>query len=493
MKLLHNLLRQLGTEIDFAGLPDEPVTGIIEDSRQVVPGSLFIARAGTKTDGTLYIKDARARGALAVVSESAVADSPLPVVIVPNAASAASRLAQAFQGHPSATLKVLAVTGTKGKTTVAYLVRHILNRLGHKCGMIGTVELDDGQHAVEASMTTPPSTEVARLMAAMRHNGCHACAIEVSSHALHQHRVDGVHFAAGAFTNLTGDHLDYHKTTEAYADAKQMLFRTLDAHAVAVVNMSSPWASHMLLNCEGRIIRAGFADQSTEPLEYAASQISYSRKGSEFVLSTPRGKAKVNMILVGRHNVENALLAAAMVGEVFHVSAGELAEVLADAAGAPGRLQPVICGQKFAVLVDYAHTDDALKNVLSAMRPLTAGKLRVLFGCGGDRDATKRPRMARISQQLADAVYITSDNPRTEQPQAIIDQVLTGIDPSIDKPVKVQIDRRQAIADILGDACEGDVVIIAGKGHENYQIIGTTKHHFDDVEEATAVLTSLRA
>jgi UDP-N-acetylmuramoyl-L-alanyl-D-glutamate--2,6-diaminopimelate ligase len=240
----------------------------------------------------------------------------------------------------------------------------------------------------------------------------------------------------------------------------------------------------MIRDCQGRIIKFGFGKDA----DYRARDIAVTSLGSNFILHTPDGRAEVKMQLIGKHNIENALAAAALVGEVFGLSVHQIANGLKDALGAPGRLQPVKAGQPFAVLVDYAHTDDALENVLTALRPLTRGKLRVLFGCGGDRDNTKRPRMAKTAERLADVVYVTSDNPRTENPQTIIEQIVAGFSGAGRKSAIVESDRHVAIGRILGDAQAGDVVLLAGKGHENYQIIGTEKRHFDDVEEATAVL-----
>jgi UDP-N-acetylmuramoyl-L-alanyl-D-glutamate--2,6-diaminopimelate ligase len=353
-----------------------------------------------------------------------------------------------------------------------------------RCGLIGTVEVHDGRTRRESSMTTPGPVELAELFAAMRDKGCRACAIETSSHALHQRRVSGIEYAAAGFTNLTGDHLDYHGTMDDYAAAKAMLFESLSDAAVACVNADDQWSARMTERCHARVIRFGMGKDA----DYRARDIAVTSSGSNFVLHTPDGKAEVHMQLIGRHNIQNALCAASIVGETFGLSVHQIASALRDAPGAPGRLQAVRTGQSFAVLVDYAHSDDALQNVLSALRPLTRGKLRVLFGCGGDRDRTKRPRMARTAQCLADAIYVTSDNPRTENPQAILDEICAGFSADSGKSIAVDPDRRAMIGRIIHDAEAGDVVLIAGKGHENYQIIGSTRHHFDDVEEATRAL-----
>ena len=484
--LLHTLLRQFNPQISVAGIPNVEVAGVREDSRQVRPGDLFIARAGAKADGAQFVADAKARGAVAVVSQNPLpkSASPLPQVVVPDAGAAASVLANLFHGSPGEKVRVFAVTGTNGKTTTTYLIRHLLAKVSVRCGLIGTVEIDDGRTRREATMTTPAATDIADLLAAMRDKGCRACAIETSSHALDQGRVAGVPFAGAAFTNLTGDHLDYHKTMDQYAAAKAKLFASLHTSAVAVVNVADKWSARMVEGCQGRVLRFGFGKSA----DYTARDVSYSAQSVSFVLHTPDGRAEVTLPMVGRHNVENALCASALVGDVFGFSVHQLAAGLRDATGAPGRLQPVRAGQPFAVLVDYAHTDDALDNVLSALKPLTKGKLRVLFGCGGDRDRTKRPRMAKTAEKWADAIYVTSDNPRREDPRSILNEICTGFSPEGVRKAVVEIDRRRAIEAILADAGPDDIVLIAGKGHENYQIIDDIKHHFDDVEEASRVL-----
>jgi UDP-N-acetylmuramoyl-L-alanyl-D-glutamate--2,6-diaminopimelate ligase len=489
---LHHLIQQFGASIDLGSVPDLEILGIQEDSRLIRTGDLFIARPGTQTDGARYVDDAHARGAVAVVVPQRLPNVPIPQVVISDP-SAASMLAHVFHDHPSRSVKVLGVTGTNGKTTTTFLIRQILGKVNQRCGLIGTVKIDDGKLEREATMTTPGPVELADLIANMRNKGCRAVAIEVSSHALHQRRAAAVRFAGAGFTNLTGDHLDYHGTMEQYADAKAMLFETLSDDAVAAVNADDPASNRMVRNCRGRVIRFGIG---CSDVDYRATDIAVTSAGSHFVLITPDGRAEVRMGLIGRHNIENALCAAALVGETFGLTVHQIANGLRDAQGAPGRLQAVRSGQKFAVLVDYAHSDDALKNVLSALRPLTRGKLRVVFGCGGDRDRTKRPRMGQTAADLADVLYITSDNPRTENPKSIVDEIVSGLPAdTANSPdrVVIEVDRRHAIERALGDAVDEDVVLIAGKGHENYQIVGKTKHHFDDVEEATRVLMTRMA
>jgi UDP-N-acetylmuramoyl-L-alanyl-D-glutamate--2,6-diaminopimelate ligase len=298
------------------------------------------------------------------------------------------------------------------------------------------------------------------------------------------------------FTNLTGDHLDYHGEMDSYAAAKAKLFETLDSSAVAIVNAESDWAPRMTQRCKAKVITFGMKDWA----DYHTTDIAITAAGSKFILIGPDGRAEVRMKLIGRHNVENALAAAAVCAEAFGLTVHQIAAGLRDAAGAPGRLQRVDFGEAengstppFTVLVDYAHTDDALRNVLSSLRTICRGRLRVLFGCGGDRDRTKRPRMAAVACALADDVYITSDNPRTEDPQAIIDQILTGVPADASDKVRIDPDRRAAIGNIVHDAESGDVVLLAGKGHEAYQIVGKAKMYFDDAAEARKCMNVARA
>jgi UDP-N-acetylmuramoyl-L-alanyl-D-glutamate--2,6-diaminopimelate ligase len=481
--LLHKLLRLCDPRFPLTNIPDIDITGLCEDSRRARPGSLFVARAGEKANGADFITDAAARGAVAVVTEQKISQSPLPQIVMPDVSRAVSVLANLFHLSPASHMYTFGVTGTNGKTTTTYILRHLLAKFGMRCGMIGTVEIDDGRSRREAEMTTPAACDIAELLGTMRDRGCRAAVMETSSHALDQGRVAGVPFSGAAFTNLTGDHLDYHGTMESYAAAKAQLFAGLDPEAVAVINDDSKWADRMIQDCPSRVIRFG----SSKRADYRARDIEITAEGTHFQLCTPDGKADVQMQLIGKHNIENVLAAAALVGEVCAMSVNQIALALRDATGAPGRLEPVRAGQPFSVLVDYAHTDDALDNVLSALKPLTKNRLRVLFGCGGDRDRTKRPRMAKVAEKYADALYVTSDNPRTERPQTIIDEILTGFTRS-GKTLRIESDRRVAIEQIIMEAEPGDVILLAGKGHEKYQILGTEKHHFDDVEEAHRVI-----
>jgi UDP-N-acetylmuramoyl-L-alanyl-D-glutamate--2,6-diaminopimelate ligase len=483
--------------VEATAAVDPEVVRVCEDSRKVRAGDLFVARGGTKSDGGRFVADAVARGAVAEISAEGVdVGGSVAVARMQNANLGVALLAHELAENPTAGMKMLAVTGTKGKTTVAYLVRSILRAAGTSCGLVGTVEIDDGKRVVPAEMTTPGAVELVDLFVRMREHGTQACVMEVSSHALHQQRTAGINFGVAMFTNLTGDHLDYHKTMEEYAAAKALLFEGLEARATGVVNVDDAWAQRMVAGCRTSVVRYGV----DRPADWSASIEQMTSAGTEMVVTGPRGQeARIRSPLVGKHNVYNTLCAIAGC-RAMGVPMEAVVRGLEGMAGVPGRLQAVRGSGEgelpFQVLVDYAHTHDSLKNVLTAVRGTMnsggGGRLICVFGCGGDRDRTKRPRMALVAQELADLVIVTSDNPRTEQPVAIIDEVCAGFrgEWRTSGRVVVEMDRRTAIQRAVGLAQAGDVVVIAGKGHENYQIIGTTKHHFDDVEEAAAALAA---
>jgi len=477
---------------------DPEIKGVEDDSRRVLPGYLFVARRGEKSDGSEFANSAVAQGAAAIVSETPIELAhdgiAVPVVIVEDAGRAVGALAHAFFGRPSEQISLIGITGTSGKTTCAYLVRHLLNFAGKKCGMVGTIEIDDGSGApVPAELTTPGAAELVAILARARDNGCEALVMETSSHALSQDRVSSLHFSAAGYTNLSQDHLDYHKTFDAYAAAKAKLFEMLDESGVAVVNGQDEHTFRMVQNCRG-VVKTFAVEHLAD---YRAVDVQITSGGSNFLLLTPgasqavgeqAGQASVRMKLVGKHNIQNALLAAGIVIERFGISVDVVAQGLSAAPSIPGRLQVVDKQQDFAVLVDYAHKPDALENVLNAMRPLTKGRLRVVFGCGGNRDRGKRPIMAQIAQNLADHVYITSDNPRDEHPSQIIEEICTGLQADSSSSVTIEPNRRRAIEKAVADSEAGDVLIVAGKGHEDYQIVKGAKTHFDDVKECERAL-----
>ena len=486
---LDELLNLAGVAASGGRPPSVEIGGLSDDSRRVRAGDLFIARPGPARDGASFARDAIDRGAAAIVAATPIADlGPVLCIVLQDVRDATGRIAHAFYGDPSRSVRVLAVTGTNGKTTTAYLVRHILDRVGIKCGLISTVEIDDGATRVDSEMTTPGAIELAGIMAAMRDNGCAAAAMEASSHALDQRRTSGLRLAAAGFTNLTGDHLDYHATMDDYAAAKARLFESLGQDGVGVVNADDAWSARIARDSVAPIVGYTIDGPADRAAAFRASDIRVNADGSRFALHVPGGQTIEAMLpMVGRHNIQNALTAACMVHRGMGVPIDDVIAALADARGAPGRLQRVVNAAKpgVSILVDYAHTDDALANVLAALRPLTRGKLRVVFGCGGDRDATKRPRMAAVAARLGDAIYVTSDNPRTEDPNRIIEQIVAGVPATARPATIVEPDRRAAIYRSIADAEADDVVLIAGKGHENYQVVGTQRLHFDDAEVAT--------
>ncbi|NLF32608.1 MAG: UDP-N-acetylmuramoyl-L-alanyl-D-glutamate--2,6-diaminopimelate ligase [Planctomycetes bacterium] len=482
---LTELLNAAGVNASRRGA-DARVVRLTADSRQAGPGCCFVAVRGPSADGHDYIPAAVAAGASSVVCDAGYR-GPLPEAFaaVADTRPAVGPLAQALAGWPARRLTLLAVTGTNGKTTVAHLVRHVLGACGRPAGMIGTIGHDVGSATVQAANTTPGPVELADLMARMVQAGCAAAVMEASSHALDQRRACGLDFAAAAFTNLTGDHLDYHGTPERYGQAKARLFADLAPTATAVLNRDDPAWRIMAAPTAARVVTYGQGGGADLVARIAAMDAS----GSTFDILWDGRRAAVRTNLIGRHNIANLLAAAGLclaAGEDLDAVAGALCRPIA----VPGRLQAVPTGGPFQVVVDYAHTDDAIANVLATLRPLTQGRLIVLFGCGGDRDRTKRPRVARAVAGQADRIVLTQDNPRTEDPQRILDDILAGFDAAARARLTVQPDRREAIRLAIEAAAPGDMVLLAGKGHETYQIIGTTRHPFDDVQVAGEVLAA---
>ena len=494
------------------------ITGVTDDSRDCRPGALFIAIRGHATDGHRFAAAAVQAGACALVVDHPMDElESVPQVVCPDTRLAAALMSarvyglEALFAGADPRLALLAVTGTNGKTTTSYLMQAICNGLGRPAGRIGTIDHDLGTRRVAAVNTTPGAVLLARCIREMADNGLAACAFEASSHALDQRRLDGLRPHVACFTNLTGDHLDYHGTMENYERAKGRLFDLLRPGGCAVIHLGDAagvrYAAQVAGRGDCRVIgyridgveagadrlpagasgaAASLVEHSGDVLVGRIRQISAS--GTWFDVEHGGLRASVRSGLIGRHNVEN-LLAAIGAG----LALGWELELVCGAASrlghVPGRLQRVAAGDpSLTVVVDYAHTDDALANVLSALRPLCRGRLICLFGCGGDRDRTKRPRMAATAQRLADRLVVTSDNPRTEDPQRILDDIVSGLDEAGRRAAIVEPDRRRAIEAAIGLAAPGDCVLLAGKGHEDYQIIGTQKTHFDDAEVAAAVL-----
>jgi UDP-N-acetylmuramoyl-L-alanyl-D-glutamate--2,6-diaminopimelate ligase len=458
------------------------LSGVFDDSRQVRPGGLFIARRGARQDGRHFAQDAAARGAVVIVGDDV---DPLPGVLtvcVRDARVAAALLAARFHRLEQACdegFRLLGVTGTNGKSTTTHMTAAILRAAGWRCGTLGTLQYDLCARTLVAEMTTPGPIELAAYLRECVDAGGRAVVMEVSSHALHQRRTDGLRFAAAAFTNLTQDHLDYHGTLESYADAKAQLFQGLDPSATAVINHDDPAHARMLRDCRARRLSYSL----NGPADLSAQVVRDTLRGTVFRANLCGATLVLENGLVGRHNVYNALAAAGLALALGiaprHIEAG-----LSAVRNIPGRLQRVLCMPGVEVFVDYAHTDDALRNVLGFLRPLTRGNLAVVFGCGGDRDPRKRPLMARAVAHFADRIVVTSDNPRSEDPRRIIEDILQGFEQIERQRVEVEPDRRRAIRNALGAARQGDVVLIAGKGHENYQLVGPHRLHFDDVEVA---------
>ncbi len=444
-----------------------------------------MAVRGTAADGHEYIASAVAAGCSAVVCERPTAVPPgSPHAVLADTRAAVGPLAQARRGWPARKLAVIGVTGTNGKTTLTYLLRHVLRRAGHKPAMLGTITYDTLGGSDDALTTTPGPVRLAELMGGMVEAGATHLVMEISSHALDQDRAAGIDFAVGVFTNLSGDHLDYHGTMAEYLAAKRRLFESLPAGAHAVLNRDDRHSEEMASATRAPVLWYGLS-----PAADVQGRIDgIDAAGSRFHVRCGGADAAVATGLIGRHNVSNCL-AAAGAGVAMGIDLATVAAALSDAPGVPGRLQRVPSAAPFDVLVDYAHTDDALRNVLSALQPIKNGaRLILVFGCGGDRDPAKRPRMARVAEELADQIVVTSDNPRSEQPEEIIEAIVAGFSHAGRAKARVEPDRRQGIAAAIDLAAGGDIVLIAGKGHENYQVVGTQRVHFDDVEVAGDLL-----
>jgi len=456
------------------GVPPVDITGLAYSSAVVRPGALFFCVPGFRADGHDFAPDAVARGAVALVCERPL-ELGVPEVVVPSVRNAMGPAAAAFHGDPTATLKVVGITGTNGKTTSAFLVRHLLEVTGTPCGLLGTVKSVVGGKELGVERTTPEAVDLQATFAHMLEAGDRACAMEVSSHALQLARAGGIRFAARVFTNLTQDHLDFHETMDSYFAAKRRLFAE---PGLSVVNVDDEY---------GRRI-AGELETTTVAVhreaDFRARDVRFDLTGSTFRCSTPEGELELRVPLPGLFNVQNALCALAAV-HGLGTELGQAGEALASFGRVPGRFEPVDEGQGFGVLVDYAHTPDSLDNVLRAAREVTEGRLTVVFGAGGDRDRAKRPLMGAAARQLADRVLVTSDNPRSEDPEAIVGQVLEGAGPRAER----ETDRRRAIERAIGEAQDGDLVVIAGKGHEQGQEFeGGRKEPFDDVTVAREAL-----
>jgi UDP-N-acetylmuramoyl-L-alanyl-D-glutamate--2,6-diaminopimelate ligase len=496
----HTLSAESSGRVAAAGSLTTVVTGVVHDSRAVSHGSVFVAIPGRRADGAAFAKDAAARGAVAVVSEAAAPpDVALPWLTTTDARLSLAELAAIFNRHPSEELLLVGVTGTNGKTTTTYLLASMFDAAGLPCGRLGTVTFRVGPSAADerdASHTTPEASEVQRLLREMRTKGCEACAMEVSSHALALRRVEFLKFRAAIFTNLTRDHLDFHGDMQQYFAAKRRLFEMLPAGVPAIVNVDDPRGVELASSLP-RVLTFAI----DHPADVRATHIDYTLEGLAFRVDTPSGALSIRSPLVGRPNVFN-ILGAVAAGIALDLPLEAIERGIAALEQVPGRFQLVSsAADDVRVVVDYAHTDDALKNLLETARPLATGQLITMFGCGGDRDRSKRPLMGAVAGRLSDLVVLTSDNPRSEDPKRIVEEIMRGLSPTVEPgapkrantPFIVEIDRRKAIDHAIRTAKPGDLVLLAGKGHETYQVIGDRTLPFSDVDVARAALGQRRA
>ncbi|MBM4148595.1 MAG: UDP-N-acetylmuramoyl-L-alanyl-D-glutamate--2,6-diaminopimelate ligase [Lentisphaerae bacterium] len=461
------------------------ITGVVQDSRLVRPGHVFVAVSGSKADGWRYAVEAVKRGAAVVVSEHEASREVQWHVRVPNAREAAADLACAFHGHPGMCLRTVGVTGTNGKTTVSWMLRDILRSAGLAPGLIGTVSYEVGERAIPASRTTPDATQLQAMLAQMLKAGCMSAAMEVSSHALDQARTRGIPFEAAVFTNLTRDHLDYHGTRERYFEAKRRLFTGLSQGAAAVINAGDPWG-RMLAGDPAIVARKVTYGVDCEA-DISARELVLRHDGSTAVIRGPWGETRLALRILGRFNVANAVGALAAAWSMG-LDPALAADVLGKTVAVRGRMEEVHGEHGFKVFVDYAHTDDAVQNVLQTLRELKPRRILLVMGCGGDRDRTKRPAMGRVAGEMADHTIITSDNPRSEDPAAIALEIDAGFPESGRR--EIVLDRRAAIGRAVGMAGDGDIVLIAGKGHETFQEFADRTIPFDDCRVAAEMLAA---
>ncbi|CAB4242939.1 UDP-N-acetylmuramoyl-L-alanyl-D-glutamate--2, 6-diaminopimelate ligase [Methylacidimicrobium sp. AP8] len=480
---LWNLLAAVEAR-EVSGEGDPLVLGLCYDSRLVKPGDLFFAWHGAKVDGHRFVPEAVGKGAVAVVGEKEPkrVSAPVPYVRVDNARAALARMADRFFDHPSGSMDIVGVTGTNGKTTTSFLLHHILERSGRKCGLVGTVRYSLGGRTLPASRTTPEGSDLQKLLSEMREGGCRAAVLEVSSHALAQGRVEGIDFTVGVFTNLTSDHLDFHGSRERYAAAKALLFERVASSekregGAAVLNADdSAWRALDAVPRRPKTVLL-YSAQGVPGADFRAEEVRKDASGSSFRLRYPGGSLPVRVPLLGSFNVEN-VLAAFAAASALGISPPETAGALADFPGVPGRMERFGSRDGVIAVVDYAHTEDALRKTLEALRELAPKRLAVVVGCGGDRDRTKRPKMAAAACELADRVVFTSDNPRSESIERIFADMAEGV-PADRRPAWIP-DRRLAIELALRDAQPGELICIAGKGHETTQEVHGVFHPFDD-------------
>ncbi|MFH1245509.1 MAG: UDP-N-acetylmuramoyl-L-alanyl-D-glutamate--2,6-diaminopimelate ligase [Candidatus Omnitrophota bacterium] len=483
-------LQQLIKDLDYKRLEninDCELQGISCSSRCIEPGYLFVAIKGERLDGHNFVAQAINKGAKAVILEQDVpVRSDVAKILTGDSRIALAKVCAVFFGYPSQKLKVIGITGTNGKTTVSYLIEKILQCAGYPCGVIGTVNYRMNNKPYKKFPdwlnTTPQADILQYFLSEIVQAKSKYAVIEVSSHALDQHRVDGVDFSLGIFTNLTREHLDYHENLENYFSCKARLFENLPQNVWAMINIDDIWGRKLVEKVQSRLLTYSI----DSPAQIQARNLRLGSSLSRFTIVSPRGDIEIETPLIGRHNVYN-ILAAAGAAYVENIDFNLIRLGVQACANVPGRLESVNCGQKFSVFVDYAHTEDALKKVLTSLRQISRNRVILVFGCGGDRDKTKRPKMGRTAVELADYVFLTTDNPRSEDPREIIADIEEGIGKNAEN-YKVVLDRFCAIEQALSVAVEGDIVVIAGKGHETTQIFAEQVITFDDREAVRKII-----
>jgi UDP-N-acetylmuramoyl-L-alanyl-D-glutamate--2,6-diaminopimelate ligase len=482
MVKLKNLLKDVSYEA-LKGSKDIEISGISSNSKCVLPGSLFISKIGSSGEGYNFIAEALSAGCRAIVTDMFNPFlSNITQVIVKDIQTVEAKIAANFYSNPSKNLFIVGITGTSGKTTTSFLIKHLLDHLNISSGLLGTVEYLTGKTKYKASLTTPEAITSQKLFSEMVHTGCKACVMEVSSHSLDQGRVNEIDFDVGIFTNLSSEHLDYHETIDKYAQAKHKLFKdylnapmkkTNPKIKAAIVNKDNPWYEKMIEGCNQKIVTYGFSKSS----DVLASDLTLSSKGSSFLVSYQGKTSLFHLNLLGKFNVSNALSAITL-GLLLGYSLEVISEIMAKALPVQGRLERVNNKLDLNIYVDYAHKEDALRNVLECLKEFKSNKIITVFGCGGNRDRNKRPKMALVAQELSDEVIVTSDNPRDEDPKAIIKEIVAGFGEK--QNYFIEEDRKKAIAFALERACKNDIILIAGKGHETYQIFAHKTIEFDD-------------
>ena len=468
------LLSELTKRLNFIPENDVNLTNITDKLDLVQSGSVFVCIEGKRFDGHNNALAAKEKGAKAfVVSRDLGLENQ---ILCENTREIYAKLAAAFYGYPAEKLKLIGITGTNGKTSTAIMLKQLFDFCGIKSGLIGTVKNMIGDREYPSALTTPEYTDLQKLFAEMVDAGCEYCIMEVSSQALAQKRVAGTRFNLGIFTNLTRDHLDYHGTMENYAAAKSELFRMCD---IGLINSDSDYSDYMIKNATCNLVRFG-----QNSADITAKNVKLHNDGISYTLATKAGEFEISLPVPGDFTVYNSLGAVAAALECS-ISARDIAQNVQKITGVKGRIEVVSLNTPFTVIIDYAHTPDGLENILSSVRRFASGRILTVFGCGGDRDATKRPIMGKIAAEMSDIVFVTSDNPRSENPEKIIEDILNGIENR--ENIRVNSDRRSAIRDAMLEAKKDDIVLLAGKGHETYQILSTGKIHFDEREVAAKI------